>query len=140
VVLAGIHEGVVTAAHDIAEGGLVVALAEMAIASRLESVGCQLNAFITEGRIDGNLFGETQSRVIVTVGRDDVIRMRSICIEHGIPQRLIGDVDQTGQFGVTGLAPGVESEFIFRRQGLIDLSVSELKKAHKEAIPQWMDA
>jgi len=139
-VLAGIHEGVVNAAHDTAEGGLIVALAEMAISSRAESVGCQLSVFITEGRIDGNLFGESQSRVIVTVGRDDVMRMRSICIEHGIPQRLIGDVDPSGRFCVTGLAPGVESEFVFRRQSLINLSVSELKTAHKGAIPQWMDA
>jgi len=139
-VLAGIREGVINAAHDTAEGGLIVALAEMAIASQTDSVGCQLNVFITEGRIDGNLFGESQSRVIVTVGRDDVIRMRSICIEHGIPQRLIGDVDPTGRFGVTALAPGVESEFIFRRQLMINLSVSELKTAHKGALSQWMDA
>ncbi len=137
-VLQAIHEGIVTAAHDVAEGGVAVALAEMAIAAEPEARGCQVNLFCNEGRIDGNVFGESQSRIILTVDRDDVMRLRSILIENGIPHRLLGDVTGSGRFELTGLAPGVQSEFIFRRQKLIDLSVEELEKAYQEAIPQWM--
>lgn len=139
-VLTAIHEGIVTAAHDVSEGGLAVALAEMAIAAQPEARGCQVSVFANEGRLDANLFGETQSRVILTVRRDDVMRLRSICIAEGLPHRLVGDVSGDGRFVLAALAPGHESEFIFRRQTLIDLPVDELAKAHKEAITQWMGA
>lgn len=139
-VLTAIHEGVVTAAHDVAEGGVTVALAEMAIAAAPAARGCQLNLFANEGRLDGHLFGESQSRIIVTVHRDNMLRLRAIMIEHGVPHRLVGDTSDSGRFQLSALAPGVESEFIFRRQTLIDLSIDELEKASKEAIPQWMGA
>jgi phosphoribosylformylglycinamidine synthase subunit PurL len=138
--LTAIHEGFVTAAHDVSEGGLAVALAEMAIAAKSESLGCQVSVFANEGRLDANLFGESQSRIILTVGRDDVMRLRSICIAEGVPHRLVGDVTGDGRFTLAALTPGHESEFIFRRQNVIDLPVEELAKAHKEAIPQWMGA
>lgn len=139
-VLTAIHDGIVTAAHDVAEGGVAVALAEMAIAAKPEARGCQASVFCNEGRIDGNIFGESQSRVLLTVNRDNVLRLRAICIENGIPHRMLGDVTGDGRFTLGALQPGVESEFIFRRQTLIDLSVDELAKAYKEAIPQWMGA
>lgn len=133
-----IQEGLVTAAHDVADGGLGVALAEMAIAAQ-GAQGCQLNLFITEGRIDGNLFGESQSRVLLTCHRDNVMLLRSVLIQHGVPHRLVGDVNNSGRFQLTGLAQGVE-EGIFRRQLLIDLPIEDLKRAHKEALTQWMGA
>ncbi|MFZ5825799.1 MAG: phosphoribosylformylglycinamidine synthase subunit PurL [Bacillota bacterium] len=139
-VLAAIHEGIVTAAHDVAEGGVAVALAEMAIAAVPGARGCQTNIFATAGRIDANLFGETQSRILLTASRDNMMRLRSILIENGIPHRLVGDVTDDGLFRMAVLQPGVESEFVFRRQEIIHLSVDELEKAHKEAIPQWMGA
>jgi len=140
-VLTAISEGIITAAHDVADGGLIVALAEMAIAApNPDARGCQLNLFANEGRLDGHLFGESQSRVLLTVSRDNVMRLRSICIAEGVPHRLIGDVTGDGRFVVAGLAPGHESEFIFRRQTLIDLAVDDLAKAYKEAIGQWMGA
>ena len=136
-VLAAIHEGVANAAHDVAEGGLAVALAEMAIAG---GKGCQASIVCNEGRIDGNLFGESQSRVILTCCRDAVMRLRAICIEHGLPHRLVGDVTDDGRFTLAALAHGAGSAFVFRRQTLIDLPVTELARAYKEAIPQWMGA
>ncbi len=139
-VLAAIHEGIVTAAHDVAEGGIAVALAEMAVAAKPGARGCQASIFVNAGRIDGNLFGESQSRIILTAERDNMMRLRSLLISHGIPHRLVGDVNDTDRFQLAALQPGVESEFIFRRQDLIDLPVDELEKAHKEAIPQWMSA
>lgn len=138
-VLTAIHDGIVTAAHDVAEGGLAVALAEMAIAGAPGARGCQASIFCNEGRLDGNIFGESQSRILLTVGRDDIVRLRSIMIENGIPHRLVGDVTGDNRFSVAALSPGV-NEGLFRRQILIDLSVDDLEKAWKEAIPQWMGA
>ncbi|MDB4896695.1 MAG: phosphoribosylformylglycinamidine synthetase, partial [Firmicutes bacterium] len=137
-VLTAIHEGVLTAAHDVAEGGVAVALAEMAIAARPAARGCQASIFANEGRLDGNVFGESQGRIIITCNRDNVLRLRAIMIQHGIPHRLVGDTNDSGRFSLTALSPGVESEFIFRRQTLIDITIDEMTKAWKEALPQWM--
>ncbi|EIZ79560.1 phosphoribosylformylglycinamidine synthase [Novosphingobium sp. Rr 2-17] len=54
-----IGEGAVTAVHDISDGGLLVALAEMALASGL---GCELDTDLSTAEA----FGEDQSRYVVT--------------------------------------------------------------------------
>jgi phosphoribosylformylglycinamidine synthase subunit PurL len=56
-----IEQGAVTAVHDVSDGGLLVALAEMAMAG---NIGCQLVA--AAGRADAYWFGEDQARYIVT--------------------------------------------------------------------------
>jgi phosphoribosylformylglycinamidine synthase subunit PurL len=138
-VLTAIHEGIVTAAHDVAEGGLAVALAEMAVNGKPGARGFQATVFVNEGegRIDGHLFGESQSRIILTVNRDNVLRLRAICIENGVPHRLIGDV-QDGTCLLAVQAPGQDSPFIFRRAELINLPTEEIAHVWREALPTWM--
>ncbi|BAD41840.1 phosphoribosylformylglycinamidine synthetase [Symbiobacterium thermophilum IAM 14863] len=140
VVLRAIHEGLVTAAHDVAEGGLAVALAEMAIAAAEPSLGCQVSIFLGEGRVDGQLFGESQSRILVTATREQVGRLQALLMVEQIPFRVLGDVTADGRFRLAALAPGSGSAHVYRRQELIDLPVADLVRAHKEAIPRWMDA
>jgi phosphoribosylformylglycinamidine synthase subunit PurL len=62
----GIRQGWVRSAHDCAEGGIVVALAESCIASQL---GAEINLGLTdvEKRWDEMLFGESASRILVSV-------------------------------------------------------------------------
>ena len=64
----GIRRGWVRSAHDCAEGGLIVALAEACIAGQL---GAQINLGLTqeplERRWDEILFGESASRILVSV-------------------------------------------------------------------------
>jgi phosphoribosylformylglycinamidine synthase II len=54
-----IADGAVTAVHDVSDGGLLVALAEMALAS---GKGCELDAALTTAEA----FGEDQGRYVVT--------------------------------------------------------------------------
>jgi phosphoribosylformylglycinamidine synthase subunit PurL len=136
-VLEAIHEGLVTAAHDVAEGGVAVALAEMAIAGEPGARGMQGTILAYEGRVDAKLFGESQSRILLTCIRDNAMRLRSILIANGIPHVAMGDVNQSGRFMISGVSMGVQ-EGIMRRQILVDLSVDEVEKAWKEALPQWM--
>ncbi|MCH7630039.1 MAG: phosphoribosylformylglycinamidine synthase subunit PurL, partial [Proteobacteria bacterium] len=56
-----IADGKVTAVHDVSDGGLLVALAEMALAS---GIGCRLVASIYDGAAEW--FGEDQGRYVVT--------------------------------------------------------------------------
>jgi phosphoribosylformylglycinamidine synthase len=64
-----IRDGLVTAAHDVSDGGLLVALAEMAMASRIGAVletpsGVAAHAF---------WFGEDQARYVVTAKDADAV-------------------------------------------------------------------
>jgi len=64
VVRALIGEGLATAAHDISDGGLLVAIAEMAMAS---GIGAILDAAPEDTAAHAFWFGEDQARYLVTV-------------------------------------------------------------------------
>ena len=61
-----ILDGQVASAHDLAEGGLAVALSEMAIGAEF-GAGIELGALRIEGEVDdvGRLFGESLGRILV---------------------------------------------------------------------------
>jgi phosphoribosylformylglycinamidine synthase II len=68
-----IRDGLLTAVHDVSDGGLLVALAEMAMASRIGAVveaphGVPPHAF---------WFGEDQGRYIVTTNNADAVMQRA---------------------------------------------------------------
>jgi len=65
LVRALIHAGVASAVHDIADGGLLVTLAEMALAGRM---GAELDRMTT-----AQAFGEDQGRYVVTTAPDAVV-------------------------------------------------------------------
>jgi phosphoribosylformylglycinamidine synthase len=67
VVRALIGEGRVSAAHDISDGGLLVAIAEMAMAS---GIGASLDAVPEDTTAHAFWFGEDQARYLVTVAAD----------------------------------------------------------------------
>ena len=97
--LALIRAGLTTTAHDCAEGGLAVALAEMAIAGG-RGLKVSLNA-PADVRADALLFGEAHSRVVVAVpvGREGEAEAR--LGELNVPFALLGDAP--GQAGADEL-------------------------------------
>jgi phosphoribosylformylglycinamidine synthase II len=62
--LDAIRKGLISSAHDCSEGGLTVALAESCLPGELGFVSSEWDI---EGRLDAALFGEAQSRIIVSV-------------------------------------------------------------------------
>jgi phosphoribosylformylglycinamidine synthase II len=62
-----IGEGLVTAVHDVSDGGLLVAVAEMAMAS---GIGARLLAPPSDTEPHAHWFGEDQARYLVTVPLD----------------------------------------------------------------------
>ena len=97
--LALIRSGLTDTAHDCAEGGLAVALAEMAIAGGL---GLKVSLDAPEGtRADALLFGEAHSRVIVAVG--DEAAARACLTELGVPHVTLGETHERPE--VTIAAP-----------------------------------
>jgi len=100
---AAIADGCVRACHDLSEGGLAVAAAEMAFAAdlgldlRLEDVP-RAAGLLDDGRI---LFSESTSRFLIEVDRqraDDFEKHLT-----GVPWARIGEVTDTGRLVVTGV-------------------------------------
>jgi phosphoribosylformylglycinamidine synthase len=87
-VRAAVSAQLVTAAHDCAEGGAAVALAEGCVTGR-ELVGC-VAALPGDGRADLTLFGEGPSRVVVTVEAARAREFEALMAESAIPWRWIG--------------------------------------------------
>ena len=89
VVLTAVRDRLLHSAHDVAEGGLAVALVECSFGG--PQLGFRVAA---EGgmRPDCWLFGESQSRILVSVRRKDVTRLRELAAEHGVPLTTLGEV------------------------------------------------
>ena len=90
-VRAAVAAGLVTAAHDCAEGGLAVALAECAMSAPEGGprVGCSV-ALTVARRADETLFGEGASRVVVSVEAARAREFEALMAESAIPWRWIG--------------------------------------------------
>ena len=93
-----IQSGLVKSAHDCSEGGLAVALAESCISQliaretpRLIGATADLSA-IKDVRLDALLFGETQSRVVISCKALDAVKVVERAKLMGVPAVQIGKV------------------------------------------------
>ncbi|MCH9814968.1 MAG: phosphoribosylformylglycinamidine synthase subunit PurL [Actinomycetia bacterium] len=89
VLIAGSRDGMLSAAHDVSDGGIAVALTEMAIHA---DVGAR--TWIPDG-IDPFvfLFSESAGRAIVVVPRSEELRFTDMCAARRLPATRIGVVD-----------------------------------------------
>jgi phosphoribosylformylglycinamidine synthase len=119
LVLALIREGVVVSAQDVSDGGLAVALAECCFRNRL---GCSVT-LDSRVRSDSLLFGESQSRAIISAPPEHHDRITQLAQDHNISLRKIG---------ITG---GLNLKI----NDLIDIPVVKLSRIYQEAIPKLME-
>src|SRR5207248_8798405 len=77
-------EGAVTGLHDVADGGLAVCLAELAVRNQ---TGLTVSGIAGHGE----LFSEAPSRVVVCVPPDDVAAVTAAAEEEGVPWRSLGE-------------------------------------------------
>ena len=87
--LEAIQRGVVRSAHDVADGGLAVAVVESCIAGQ---IGASLDLAEAPGRRDALYFGEDPSRIIVSIVTDRIGELEEICSGHDAPVHVIGRV------------------------------------------------
>ena len=90
VVRGMIHAGTATAAHDVADGGLLIALAEMAIASGIGATLLPAPAAIVP---HAYWFGEDQARYIVTVREEQTGLVLAKMRGAGVPCIRIGTTE-----------------------------------------------
>ncbi len=115
ILISASRDGMVDAAHDLSDGGLVQALVESCLrgdkGARLV-VPDGLDPFVF-------LFSESAGRAIVAVPRSEELRFNDMCGARGLPATRIGVVDGTD---IT-----VQDQFT--------LPLAELREAHEATIP-----
>ena len=121
--LRAIEAGLLQSAHDISEGGLAVCLAECCIFSR-EKMGCRVD-LKDALRPDSLLFGESQSRIVVSVQVSKVRRLLALAAKKKVPAVVIGS---------TG---GNNLQLSHRGKKLVSAPVGRFFKAWKSAIPDF---
>lgn len=119
--LEAIGRGLLQSAHDPSEGGLAVALAESCFHGR-KGLGCVVE-IEAGGRPDALLFGESLSRILVSVRPADLDRLLELAGERKTRASAIGKV--YGESIVVGQA-GAK---------LIDVTVREAFRVWKNAVP-----
>jgi phosphoribosylformylglycinamidine synthase len=110
-----INDRMVTAVHDISDGGLAVAVLEMAL---LSSFGAKL-----ENADHISLFAEDQARYVITALPEEAIEILDSAQSKNIPARIIGEVT---------------AEPFFRIGSKLDLAMAELRRAHEDWFPTFM--
>ncbi len=91
----GTRKGLWQSAHDCSDGGFAVTLAECCftgLTHEKERRGARVS-LPGNGRLDGRLFGEAQSRVIVSCKPQKAAELESLARTHGVPFDKIGVVE-----------------------------------------------
>jgi len=104
VCLEAIRAGLVRSAHDCADGGLAVALAECCMTGPGAALGARLT-IPGDLRPDTLLFGESASRIVLSVRPSDVAGVEQIARGRAVPCRRLGEVGgEALALGGTGFA------------------------------------
>ncbi len=90
-VLSAIQSRLVQSAHDLSEGGLAVALAECCIGGQDAPLGAKLN-LSSSIREDAQLFGESQSRILLSVSPEHVGPILQLAQKFFCPIQQVGEV------------------------------------------------
>ena len=109
----------ILACHDLADGGLAVAMAEMCLAARM---GAELWVPGDRTGAAGWLFGEEQGRYLLAVARDHLREILTDAAARGVVAREVG---------VTG-------GDALKLQGYDPISLEELRLCHESWLPAFM--
>ena len=88
LILELIRSKTVNSAHDCSEGGMAITLAEMAIKSNGIGVHIKL---ANDNPKASCLYGESQSRIIVTCDKANYFKLLELCEEYSIQTKKIGE-------------------------------------------------
>ena len=84
-----IQKGLIQSAHDCSEGGLAIAVAESCFSAKEKALGATLELESTL-RGDALLFGETQSRIIISFPEELTDQIEDLALSYPVDFSLIG--------------------------------------------------
>ena len=110
-----IRKGIIRSAHDCSDGGLAVTLAESCI---IGNIGFRGTGWQITERLDVALFGEAQSRIVVSVAPDKVRPLEEITTRGSVRLKKLGVVGSRS----------------FAIKGYIDISLGDLRRSWCEGL------
>lgn len=119
--LTAAQEQLFSSAHDLAEGGLAVALAESCISQPEKTVGARVS-INSNLRPDALLFSESQSRILVSFPQTSFPRLQELARIADLPFTVLGEVG------------GTELEIV----GYLRLSVDMLQEEWRTALARQL--
>jgi phosphoribosylformylglycinamidine synthase II len=118
-VRSAINNGQVSSCHDISQGGLALALAEMCMAG---GYGMEIDLTDVQMPMHGLLFGEDQARYVITVEEKMAQFLANNAADAGVQFRVLGNV-------------GGDKLVV---KDVLALDVAEMKTAHENWFPAYM--
>jgi phosphoribosylformylglycinamidine synthase II len=121
ILIAGSRDGMLSAAHDLSDGGLAQAVVEAAL---IGETGARI--VLPEGADPFvALFSESAGRALVAVPRSEEPRFTEMCTMRGLPWARIGVVDK-------------ESDSV-EIQGVAEFTLTELRETWEGTLPALFD-
>lgn len=125
ILIAGSRDGLITAAHDVSDGGIMQALIEIALRSNRGMrlwVPAELDPFVFA-------YSESATRAIVVIPRDEESRFAGMCNMRGFSATRIGVVDSQ----LDGDTQRIELGGVYGET--LSLSLEELADRHYSTLP-----
>jgi len=122
--------GAIRSAHDCAEGGFAVALAECCFDGQGTGVDVNIERAASDGGVDppaATLFGESATRVIVSALPEQTQAVIAAAQAAGVPARCIG---RTGGFAIRVSIAG---------ELVLESSVSQAEARWRSSLSNWLD-
>ena len=123
---AGSQESLISAAHDLSDGGLAQALTEAVLRF---GIGARvwLDEIMARDGVDAAtaLFSESTARMLVAVSHEDEVKFKGLCQGRGVAALRIG------------VTTGGGAEAELEVQDLFTVPVSELRDAHRGTLPKY---
>ena len=127
ILVAGSRDGMLTAAHDVSDGGFAMTIVEMALRS---GVGARLwlpddiDPFV-------QLFAESAGRAVVVVPRTEELRFSEMCGARGVSAHRVGVVD-------SALGPDAgypDGTQVLQFGEYFTITLDELREVHEQTLP-----
>jgi phosphoribosylformylglycinamidine synthase II len=127
LLIGGIELGLISSAHDLAEGGLLVAMLEMLFGDLNLGAEIKMDTLDSNARLDALLFGESQGRALIGVSPENLSSLLDLANQSGVSAQVLGQTTENEVFSLK-----VDDEEI------LNSDVSKLRKIWEDAIPSMM--
>jgi phosphoribosylformylglycinamidine synthase len=126
IMVAASRDGMITAAHDVSDGGVGVAITEMALRANKGArfwIPDNIDPFVF-------MFSESTARAIAVIARTEELRFTEMCNARGMTATRFGVVDSG-----LGADSGYPGEQVIVVDSLFTFTVEALREANEATLP-----
>jgi phosphoribosylformylglycinamidine synthase subunit PurL len=126
ILVAASRDGMITAAHDVSDGGVAIAITEMAMRAGTGArfwIPDNIEPFVF-------LFAESTARAVVVIPRSEELRFTEMCAARGLPAHRVGVVDSG-----LGADAGQPGEQVIVMGDYFTIPLTKLRETHQATLP-----